>query len=263
MTGSGENVSVSRAKLVAQLRGLGVEEGDVLLVHTSYRAVRPVEGGPLGLIDGLLAVIGTSGTLVMPSWGGDADEIFDPFQTPAAADLGIVADTFWRLPGVVRSDHPQAFAAIGPAAATITSDPLPLPPHIPESPVGRVYDLDGKVLLVGVGHDANTTLHLAELIANVPYRSPAHCTVLRDGSSVRVDYEENDHCCERFALADVWLRTARRQSDGTVGHGHGRLARARDIVDAAVGRLRLDPLGFLHPEDANCAECDLARESVT
>lgn len=117
----------------------------------------------------------------MPSWSGNDDEPFDPMTTPASPDLGVVADTFWRLPGVLRSQHFFAFAAAGPEAAAITSDPLPLPPHIPESPVGRVHDLDGQVLLLGVGHDADTTLHLAELLAGVPHRVPKHCTVLQGG----------------------------------------------------------------------------------
>ena len=52
--------------------------------------------------------------------------------------VGVVADTFWRLPGVRRSDSPHAFAAAGPRAAEITA-PHPIDvPHGPDSPVGRV-----------------------------------------------------------------------------------------------------------------------------
>ncbi|MGI5862765.1 MAG: AAC(3) family N-acetyltransferase [Myxococcales bacterium] len=211
----------------------------MLLVHTSFRAVRPVEGGPLGLIDALHAALGPDGTLVMPAWTGSDDEPFDPAQTPAAADLGVVAETFRRQPGVLRSDHPFAFAAAGPLAALITSDPLPLPPHVPASPVGRVYELDGQVLLLGVGHDADTTLHLAELFGGVPYRVPKHITVLRDGRPVRIDYGENDHCGARFALLDEWLRERGLQAEGKVGHAHARLARSRDIVRVALEHLAL------------------------
>jgi aminoglycoside 3-N-acetyltransferase len=257
-----ERNEVSRAEVTNQLRTLGVEKGGVLLVHTSFRATRPVEGGPLGLIGALRAAIGSDGTLVMPSWSGDDDRPFDPMTTPASPSLGIVADMFWRLPGVLRSDHVHAFAAVGPEAAGITSDPLPLPPHIPESPVGRVHDLDGQVLLLGVGHDADTTLHLAELLAGVPYRVPRYCTVLQDGRPVRVEYGENDHCCERFALADEWLRAGSLQSEGRVGHAHARLARARDITGLAFEHLAADPLLFLHPPSTACAECDEARKSA-
>ncbi|MDQ3606411.1 MAG: AAC(3)-VI family aminoglycoside N-acetyltransferase [Gemmatimonadota bacterium] len=252
---------LGRAEVAAQLHALGVEEGGVLLVHTSFRATRPVEGGPLGLIAALRDALGPHGTLVMPAWTGD-DELFDPITTPASPDLGVVADSFWRLPGVARSDHPFAFAAAGPRAKQITAGPLPLPPHIPESPVGRVHDLDGQVLLLGVGHDADTTLHLAELLAGVPYRVAKHCTVLQEGRPVRIDYRENDHCCARFALADEWLRARGLQREGRVGHAPARLARARDIVEVALEQLARDPLLFLHPPGAGCAECDEARASV-
>jgi aminoglycoside N3'-acetyltransferase len=244
---------------VAQLRALGVRLGGVLLVHTSFRAVRPIAGGPRGLIDALRGAIGAEGTLVMPSWTGSDDEPFDPAATSASADLGIVADTFWRLPGVHRSGHPFAFAAVGPRAHDVVAGPLPVPPHVPESPVGRVHDLDGQVLLLGVGHDANTTLHLAELLAGVPYRQRKRITVLRDGRPLRMEYEENDHCGERFGLADDWLRARGRQAEGPVGHAHARLSRARDIVAVTVEHLAADPMLFLHPAGAGCAECDEAR----
>lgn len=252
----------SRAEIADQLRALGVREGGVLLVHTSFRAVRPVEGGPLGLIGALRDALGPDGTLVMPSWTGDNDAPFDPVATPASPDLGIIADTFWRLPGVVRSDHPFACAAAGPRAGRIVADPLPLPPHVPASPIGRVHELDGQVLLLGIGHDADSTLHLAEILAGVPYRVPTHVTVLRDGRSERVDYGENDHCCARFALADGWLRERGHQAEGPVGNAHARLARAQDIVAVAVDHLRRDPLLFLHPTDAGCTDCDEARRNV-
>jgi aminoglycoside 3-N-acetyltransferase len=86
--------------------------------------------------------------------------------------MGIVADTFWRLPGVLRSDSPHAFAARGAHAAAIAKEHPVDVPHGPDSPVGRVHDLGGDVLLLGVGHDSNTTIHLAENLAGVRYRRP-------------------------------------------------------------------------------------------
>ena len=259
--GSGRE-ELTRDELRDQLQNLGVRAGAVLLVHTSFRAVRPVEGGPLGLIEALGDALGPDGTLVMPAWSGDDDQPFDPATSPASRDLGVVADTFWRMTGVVRSQHCFAFAAGGPAAGLITGDPLPLPPHIPASPAGRVHELDGQVLLLGVGHDVDTTLHLAELLAGVPYRVPKHCTIVANGRPQRIGYGENDHCCERFALADEWLRSRGLQVEGSVGHAQARLVRARDIVAVAVERLAHDPLIFLHPAGAGCADCDAARSSI-
>src|SRR5437764_10069207 len=104
--------------LLDDLRALGVREGTVLLVHTSFRAVRPVEGGPPGLIAALRAAIGESGTLVMPTMT-DGATVFDPASTPSVG-MGITAELFWRTPGVRRSTHPGAsFAAQGPQAEFI------------------------------------------------------------------------------------------------------------------------------------------------
>jgi aminoglycoside N3'-acetyltransferase len=244
------------------LTALGVEQGDVLLVHTSYRAVRPVDGGPAGLVAGLRRAVGDGGTLVMPSWTEDDDAVFDPITTPVSSSLGVTAATFAHAPGVLRSAHPFAFAAAGPYAAPIIADPLPIPPHRLDSPIGRVWELDGKVLLLGVGHDSDTTIHLAEALAHVPYGVPKHCTVEQDGRATRVDYLENDHCCQRFALADDWLRSRDLQREGRVGNAHARLIRSRDIVTVVRERLERDPLIFLHAPDDNCAECDEARRSV-
>jgi aminoglycoside 3-N-acetyltransferase len=243
-----------------QLLALGVEPGGVLVVHTSFSRIAPVEGGPRGLIDALRGALGPRGTLVMPSMSDDDERPFDPAESPCRA-MGVVADTFWRIPGVLRSDSPHAFAAVGPEAARVTADhPLDVP-HGPDSPVGRVHDLDGQVLLLGVGHDADTTVHLAEALAGVRYRKPQHVTIVRDGVWTRFDYAEIDHCCERFALLDEWLEPLKQQRRGTVGHGEARLARSRDIVRAAMERLRADETVFLHPPGVD-EECDEARASL-
>lgn len=262
MTDGGAPHSFDRATLAAQLGALGVRRGDVLVVHCAFRSVRPVDGGPDGLIDGLLDALGPAGTLVMPSWAGVDDEPFDPRSSPVSPDLGAVAECFRRRPGVQRADHPFAFAALGPQAARILADRLPLPPHAPESPIGRVHELDGRVLLLGVGHGENTTLHLAELLAGAPYRVPKHVTVRQGAGTRRVAYGENDHCCERFTLADGWLRERGLQAEGPVGHAHARLVRSRDVVAVARDRLAADPLLFLHPAGTGCEECDAARASV-
>lgn len=252
--------SISRHELTEQLLRLGVQPGGVLLVHTSFSRVAPVEGGPQGLIAALRTALGPNGTLVMPSMSDDDDHPFDPGATPCFG-MGVVADRFWRLRGVLRSDSPHAFAAIGPKAAEITADhPLDVP-HGLNSPVGRVYELDGQVLLLGVGHDADTTVHLAEALAGVRYRRPKSLTILRAGQPTRYDYSEIDHCCENFTLVDGWLEAEHRQRRGTVGHAEARLARSRDIVEVATLRLREDETVFLHPPGIDL-ECDEARASL-
>jgi aminoglycoside N3'-acetyltransferase len=115
-------------------------------------------------------------------------------------------------------------------------------------------------LLLGVGYDACTTLHVAEAIAGVRYRQPKYATVLENGRRRRYEYGETDHCCENFALLDDWL--GGKQHVGTVGNAEARLARSRDVVAAALERLRENETVFLHAAGA-CGECDLARAGAT
>jgi aminoglycoside 3-N-acetyltransferase len=247
--------------LAAQLLALGVRPGAVLLVHTSFRAVRPVEGGPQGLIAALRRALGPGGTLVMPTMT-DGETPFDPRVTPTV-DMGITAELFWREPGVLRSTHPGgSFAAAGPLAARLCA-PQPLsPPHGPDSPPGRVHELGGQVLLLGVTHGESTMMHVAESLAGVPY-SVSHPTVVEvDGAAQTVLIAETDHCCARFSLMDGWLRARGLQREGPVGSAVARLAEARDLVAVAREHLAADPLVFLCPVAAGCEECDLARASV-
>ena len=196
----------------------------------------------------------------MPSMSDDDDYPFDAAST-ACRGMGIVADTFWRLPGVRRSNSPHAFAAAGPAAADITAEhPLDLP-HGMDSPVGRVHAADGSILLLGVGHDANTTIHLAESLAPVRYRRSKYLTVWRDGQPGRFDYDEIDHCCENFNLMDrvarcraaaaAWHRRPCRSPPDSIaryrGNGSRPASRTRDRVS--------HPPGVDH-------ECDEARASL-
>jgi hypothetical protein len=135
--------AISRSQLIQQLGDLSVEPGSVLLVHTSFSKMRPVEDGPQGLIAASRLALGPEGTLVMPSMTEDDDHAFDPETTPWI-DMGIVADMFWGLAGVFRRDNPSAFAAVGKQATRITA-PHPIdPPHGLDSSVGRVYELDGR-----------------------------------------------------------------------------------------------------------------------
>jgi aminoglycoside N3'-acetyltransferase len=261
-TSQADRSELTQAVVTDQLRTLRVREGGVVLVHSSFRATRPVQGGVLGLIAAMRQALGPDGTLVMPSETADDDEIFDPATTPPAAALGAVPGLFWRLPGVQRSRHFAAFAAIGPEAERIVSAPLTLPPHAPGSPISVVHQLDGQVLLLGVEHDCNSMMHLAEIVGGAPYRVPRHYTELRDGRPARVDYGENDHCCQRFVLAGEWLKAEGLQSEGRVGYAEARLAYARDIVHLVTQRVAADPLLFLHPSGTGCVECEAARASI-
>lgn len=246
--------------ITRQLLDLGLQPGGVLLVHTAFSKVRPVEGGPVGLIRAIHAALGLGGTLVMPSMSYDDDHPFDKTKSHCA-EMGVTTDTFWRLPGVLRSDNNHAFAAVGPQAERILA-PHPIDiPHGLDSPVGRVYELDGQVLLLGVDHGSNTTIHLCENMAGVRYRRDKYLTILKDGEPTRFEYREIDHCCQNFSLVDGWLDERGLQRRGQVGNAEARLVRSRDVVEVVVERLKENETTFLHPKGFD-EECDDAWRSL-
>lgn len=166
------------------LRLLGLGAGDIALVHCSLSAFGLVAGGEQTVIEGLVAVLGAGGTVVMPaqSWQlCDPDFLddpaldaatrssirsslpaFDPVLTPTRT-MGRVAELFRGQPGVLRSLHPhRSFSGRGPAAAGILAEHAIEEPFGESSPLARLYDAGAKVLLLGVGYESCTALHLAE-----------------------------------------------------------------------------------------------------
>ena len=253
--------TISIQHVIQQLKEIGVEAGDTLIVHASFSKIRPVEKGVSGMISALEKVLGTDGTLVMPSMSWEDEKIFDPQTTPCNVEMGILADTFWRQNGVLRASSAHAFAAKGKHAPYITAEqPLDIP-HGMDSPVGRVHELDGKILLLGVGHHANTTIHLAEYTSGVRYRVPKKLRIRKDGEPVWFDYEEIDHCCQNFELADHWLAEREQITHGTVGHADARLMCSRDLVAVVTEKLTANETTFLHPYGVD-EECDAARDSL-
>jgi aminoglycoside 3-N-acetyltransferase len=247
-------------RIAEELVSLGIGGDGVLVVHTAFSAFGGRAGAPADLIAALRMAAGARGTLVMPSMSDDDEHPFDRQRTPCIG-MGIVADTFWRMPGVSRSDSPHAFAAIGPHAQEITA-PHPIDvPHGLDSPIGRAHELDAEILLLGVGHDADTTVHLAENLARVRYKLPKYATVQRDGQLARHHYHEIDHCCANFALVDNWLEARGHQQRGFVAGAPARLVGAREVVATALDHLRENETVFLHPPGA-CTECDEAWASI-
>jgi len=214
----------------------------------------------MGLISALQSALGPSGTLVMPSMSYDDDHLFDKAKSPCP-EMGITAETFWRLPGVLRSDNNHAFAAVGPLAEQIlTPHPIDIP-HGLDSPVGRVYELDGQVLLLGVGQDANTTIHLGESMSEVRYGRDKHITILKEGKPICFEYREIDHCCQKFSLVDDWLDEHQLQKRGKAGNADARLMRSRDIVSVVMEHLKENETTFLHQKGVD-EECDDAWASL-
>ena len=216
---------ILKSQVTRQLLDLGVQPGGVLLVHCAFSQVKPVEDGPEGLIAALRFALGPEGTLVMPSMTADDDHPFDPRAT-SCIGMGIVAQTFWQLPGVLRSDSPHARRGWPAGCPYHRPHPVDVP-HGLDSPVGRVYELDGRCCC-----PAWITPPILpstwEYMRRARYRRKKYVTLLKEGRLSRFDYTEIDHCCQNFSLVDGWLESEGLQRRGPVA------ARRRGWSDRAM-----------------------------
>ncbi|TWU00080.1 SPBc2 prophage-derived aminoglycoside N(3')-acetyltransferase-like protein YokD [Botrimarina colliarenosi] len=245
------------ATLVEDLRALGATEGQTLIVHTSLSRLGWVAGGPVAVIEALITVLGDAGTLVMPThttgltdpsgWSNPpvpeswweairaAMPVFDPATTPADK-MGAVAEAFRRYPDTARSNHPVAsFAARGPLAGSITA-PHPLEDAFGDgSPLGRLYAHQASILLLGVGHDNNTSLHLAEARSSDRWRDQGS-PIFEGGRRIWRTYRERHHDSDGFAtIAKSYAAEGGWFREGRIGSGWASLYPVRALVDFATG----------------------------
>jgi aminoglycoside N3'-acetyltransferase len=249
--------------LAAQLRRLGVAEGDVAMVHASLRRIGPVEGRAAGVIEAIDQAVGDAGTSMMTlgardewSWVNEhseesrpgllADaEPFDAEHTPADPEVGALAEAYRRHPGTEVSHHPEGrFAARGRLAATLMADQPWDDYYGPGSPLERLVTAGGKVLRLGADVDTVTLLHYAEYLAEIPgkRRVVRHRrvrggtgTVIRrvealDDSDGIVDWVGDDY----FGLILVAYLDLGRAARGLVGGATSELIDAADLVAFAT-----------------------------
>jgi aminoglycoside 3-N-acetyltransferase len=120
-------------------------------------------------------------------------------------------------------------------------EPHPLPYGLGEqSPVARLYDSGAYVLLLGVGHANNSSLHLAELRAEYPAKETftEGATLLVDGVARWVTFDELLNDTSDFeAVGAAFEASGADVRVGPAGDGTARLMRQRDLVDFAVPEL--------------------------
>ncbi|WP_343716664.1 AAC(3) family N-acetyltransferase [Inquilinus sp.] len=252
---------VTLSRLRAGLEALGVRAGDRLLVHSSLSALGFVAGGSQAVIEALMAAVGPAGLLAMPSFTSGLSDpaewrappvpadwiepiraempVYDPHLSPTRG-LGVIAETFRSVPGVVRSAHPQvSFAAWGAGAETVIT-PHPLDVWLGEgSPLARLYEAEARVLFLGTGYATCTSFHLAE-------HKAGKLRTMRTGLPVRVDgvrrwvtIDAPDYDADDFeTIGAVLDASPGLGAAGPVGMAHCRLLPIRGIVDAAADWMR-------------------------
>lgn len=267
------------AKLVEDLQALGLREGDDLLVHVSLRAIGKIEGGAETLLNVLREVLGEQGTLLVPAftigftdpaeWRDLPEEVlenyrdvipvFDAEETPVDVEtMGIFPEIVRLHQDSIRSDHPvYSFAALGPRAGFYTQNQ---PFHFPlgsDSPLARLHQMNGYVLLIGVDHAVNSSLHLSEVWSNVPY---LHRSARVKTSQDRwTKMEGSPACSQGFGKIELVLRQARIIRRGNVGNAPCQLMRQRELISMGVAMLQ-GASDSLLCDDPYCPWCKLARK---
>lgn len=249
---------VTVESLKQNLTALGVKPGMVLLVHSSLSSLGWVCGKSVAVIEALESVLTSDGTLVMPTHSGELSEpsywrdppvpevwwqtirdtmpAFQPDLTPTRG-MGLIPETFRKQEGVLRSYHSQvSFAAWGKYAKHITENHGLEYSLGEDSPLARIYDLQGHILLLGVGHGNNTSIHLAEYRANFPKK------IVQQGAPIFVngqrvwetfeDIETNDDDFE--AIGKAFGEETGLERTGMIGQADAKLLPQKELVDFAV-----------------------------
>lgn len=173
--------------LISDFQKLGLKGKDTVLVHSSLSAIGWVCGDENTVIEALLKTVGKEGTICMPAHSGSNSDpalwenppvpkewneiiyqnmpVFNPDITPTKG-IGRIAEFFRIYPGTVRSYHPHtSFCANGKYANEITEKHVLTPQFGMDSPLGKLYQLNAKILLLGVSYGNCTSFHMGEVLS--------------------------------------------------------------------------------------------------
>jgi len=245
----------TQKSLVSDLKGLGLREKDIVLVHSSLKSLGWVCGGAVTVIKALQQVVTVEGTLIMPAHSGNLSDpsqwenppvpeswweiikkempAFDPEITPTTG-LGVIPELFRSFPGVFRSNHPAvSFSGWGRDAREILKE-HPLEFSMGEkSPLGRLYDLRAKVLFLGTDYSTSTSFHLAEYSWEDTEIEINGAPVIEEGKRVWKEYRDIKLRDELFQRIGLDWEKENKVEKGWVGSAQGRLFSLTEAVDFA------------------------------
>lgn len=264
----GKPPSLTREDLAAGFRDAGLEAGDSVIVHSSLRSLGHVAGGADAVLDGLLDAIGPNGNLMLPTFNYTTPPpapCFDPAETPGRT--GIIPETGRKRPEAVRSLHPtHSVAVIGPRADALTRDHLAGRAFGIGSPIDRLVQMGGKVMLIGVGFASNSTVHVAEEHAGIPKAPkvaplPIFDVLMPDGTIIAHKYDASPSCSAAFGAAEYALRRHGQIRDFRVRNGLIQLMLATDVIKR-VGEMIAEQPDALLCTWPGCNPCTGARRNL-
>ncbi|MBE5876801.1 MAG: AAC(3) family N-acetyltransferase [Lachnospiraceae bacterium] len=250
----------TRETLVEDIRRLGVAKDDILLVHSSMKAIGEVDGGADTVLDALTEAV-CDGMLILPThtWSVMSNEypIYDPEKEPAC--VGILPNLFRKREGVMRSLHPtHSVAAYSKNQKLLQefisgeeqfSTPCPR-----QGCYGKLYDLNAKVLMLGVGLNRYTYLHGVEEWFGIEERLEKEALSLQiklpSGELLPVSMHKhfkpnNISVSEYYIKMEKPFVQAGALKKGRIGDAQSMLLLARQTADITTEYLRKDKDIFL------------------
>jgi len=165
-------MNVTKNEIIDGFKKLGIGTGDSVTIHSSLKSLGHVDDGAHTVIQALLDVIESQGTILMPAFSfslKNAEQpVFDVSETPSC--VGTITEVFRKEHSSHRSIHlTHSYSALGPLAEELTSHKLDITPCGQDSPLAKFMRHNGKILLVGVGYNSCTAFHVVEEMMYVPY----------------------------------------------------------------------------------------------
>jgi aminoglycoside 3-N-acetyltransferase len=234
------------------LHSLGIHRNGVLLVHSSLRSLGVVPGGAETIIAGLLDVLGTDGTLLMPALSYEhvtpENPNFDVNKTPS--NIGKLPEFFRLRSGTRRSVHPtHSVCAVGSLASQLLEHHIEdTTPCGANSPFHLLPEYDGQILMLGCGLEPNTSMHaIEELIEPTYLYDPLmeyHIT-FADGKVITKTYKPHNFRGWHQRYERIEQVMLNRLRHGHVLKAEYYIIEAKSLWDLALAALRRDPLYFV------------------
>ena len=249
------------------LRALGINRGDHILVHASLRKVGPIDGGVEAMLDALLHTVGTDGTVAVPTFTGIPIDngVFDPAATPS--HTGVLTEVLRQRPDSVRSLHPtHSVAAIGSRAGEFMDGHLEADAVGVDSPCHRIARAGGYVMLLGVSLTSNSTIHVGEACSDMLKAgrlkdSRSFRVRLPDGTVVGKVQDCSNSCSAGFNALEFPLREKGQLRSFRMGSALSSVMKGQDLIDRTVDLIHAHP-DITRCKQPGCIHCDAWRAHV-